>query len=75
MEHKVSPNVKSRRGDFKVDDGGNWYFEEAPEGCWLEIDVKEHMACAYICMAFDEASGGGASPYGEKLARIIEAQA
>jgi hypothetical protein len=72
---EMNTNVKTRRGNFAVDGGGNWYFDESPDGCWLEIDVKEHAGCAYVCMAFGADSGGGATPYGEKLAGIIEAWA
>lgn len=73
QEIEVKPHLdqlRSRRGNFCVDGGGNWYFENDDKGYWMEIDIREHMSCVYVCMSFED-PGPYQSPYGEKVMKAL----
>lgn len=66
---KPKPTLDTRVGDFACDLGKNWFFQEDPNGYWLEVDIKEHRACVYICVKFDNAPY--ATPYGQRVLDAI----
>lgn len=68
MDKLTGTKRKYRRGEFAVDGGGNWYFREAENGCWIEIDVAYHSACAYVCVMMED---GDVPEFGDAIASRI----